>query len=52
VTYFINVLFLDIGILQNLLDGLHRLVEKDHLELVKLGASKGFGEVTKYSIAR
>jgi hypothetical protein len=38
-------------IFQNLLEGLHRLAEKDHLELFELGACEGLGEVIKDSIA-
>ena len=44
-TYFIDVLFLDIGILEDLFHGLHGLTEKIHVELFKLGPSESFREI-------
>ena len=36
---------LDVGILENLLDGLDGLLEEIHVELLELGAGQGLGEV-------
>jgi len=43
--YLIDILFLDVGILQNLFNGLHGLAEKIHVELLKLGTGKSFREI-------
>lgn len=44
-SHLINILLLDVGVLQNLLDRLHSLAEKIHIELLKLGTGKSFREI-------
>jgi hypothetical protein len=41
----INLILLDASILENLLNGLHGLTEKIHVELLELGAGQRLGEV-------
>lgn len=41
----VNVLLLDLGILDDLFDGLKSLLEEIHVELLELGASHGLGEI-------
>jgi hypothetical protein len=41
----VDVLLLEVGVLENLLDGLHGLAEEVEVELLELGASKSLGEV-------
>jgi hypothetical protein len=43
-THVVNLLLLDTGVLENLLDGLHGLSEKIHVELLKLGSGQGLHE--------
>ena len=43
--YLIDILLLNVGVLQDLLDRLHSLPEEVHVEFFKLGAGKGLGEV-------
>lgn len=41
----VNLLLLELGIIENLLDGLESALEEIHVELLKLGAGQGLGEV-------
>jgi len=41
----IDILLLDVGILQHLLNGLHRLPEEVHVKFLELGAGKSLGKV-------
>ena len=41
----IDILLLDVGVLENLFDGLHGLAEKIDVDFLELGAGKGLGEV-------
>jgi len=43
--HLIDILLLDVGVLQDLLDGLHGLPEEVHVEFFKLGAGKSLREV-------
>lgn len=45
ITHLINVLLLDTGILQYLLDRLHSLAEEIHVKLFELGTGEGLREV-------
>ncbi len=40
-----DILLLDVGVLENLLDGLHGLAEKIHVKFLELSTAKGLGEV-------
>ena len=42
---FVDILLLDVGILENLLDWLHGLPEEVHVELFELGLGEGLREV-------
>lgn len=42
---FVDILLLDVGILENLLDWLHGLPEEVHVELFELGPGEGLREV-------
>jgi len=44
-TYFVNLILLDTGVLEHLLDGLHGLPEEIHVQFLELRSSKGLGEV-------
>jgi hypothetical protein len=41
----VNLLLLEVGVLENLLDGLHGLAEEVEVELLELGAGEGLGKV-------
>jgi dynactin complex subunit len=41
----VDVLLLEVGVLENLLDGLHGLAEEVEVQLLKFGAGEGLGEV-------
>lgn len=41
----VNLVLLDVGVLENLLNGLEGLLEEVNVELLELGAGKGLGEV-------
>ena len=43
--HLIDILLLDVGVLQDLFDGLHCLPEEVHVEFFELGASKSLREV-------
>jgi hypothetical protein len=47
--YIVNLVLLDTGILENLLDGLHCLSEKIHVEFLKLGSGQGLPHQLKSS---
>jgi hypothetical protein len=44
-SYLINIFFLDVGILEDLLDGLHGLPEEIHVELFEFSPRESFREV-------
>jgi hypothetical protein len=49
--YIVDLVLLDTGILEDLLDGLHCLSEKIHVEFLKLGSGQGLPYQLKSSSA-
>lgn len=41
----VDALLLEVCVLENLLDGLHRIIEEVHVELLELGTDESLGEV-------
>lgn len=44
-THVVDVLFLDVGVLQDLFDGLESLPEEIHVNFLEFGAGESLGEV-------
>ena len=44
-THIVDVLLFDVGILENLLDGLHGATEEIHIEFFELGTGERLGQI-------